>query len=146
MSLPLFSRLAGPRWRDTTAGRLVTDQTGASVIAADLQVHGTVLGTGLIHIAGRVCGDVDVEGQVVVSPGGIVEGDVHARETIVAGAVTGSIVSAERTLVCATATLAGDVITPQLVVQEGARIDGRIDMGAARRGAQTPPQPLVSHR
>jgi len=88
----------------TAAGPAVTmvdrrrpAQGGLSIVAKDLTIAGDLQAAGVIRIEGRVIGNVHAGDQVLISEGGIVEGDVAAREAVVGGRVHGCIQGRKRT-------------------------------------------------
>jgi cytoskeletal protein CcmA (bactofilin family) len=73
-------------------------------------------------------GNLHVSDQVLISEGGIVEGDVVAREVVVAGRVHGCINGEERVEVQTSAVVHGDITTRQLTIQEGGQVNGCVKM------------------
>jgi cytoskeletal protein CcmA (bactofilin family) len=95
-----------------------------------------------VRITGEVSSDEDlvlegqVDGQIVLREGAvtigrdaIVHADVRAARVRVLGAVTGSISATERIEVTTTARVAGSLSADQVVLEEGATFNGRVDMG-----------------
>ena len=81
-------------------------------------------------IAGRVEGDVAVrEHTLVVAPGGRIHGDIVARIVAVHGEVAGSINATGKLEIGATGSVEGDIVTPRLVVMEGATLTGNVGVG-----------------
>ena len=115
-------------------------EAGLSVIAAGTRVEGTFDTDGVLKIEGSVVGQLRAEKQILVARGGTVEGDLHTGEAVVGGHVTGAIYADVRVEVQANATVQGDIATPQIVVQEGGEVNGRLQMGPANaaRSAVTP--------
>ncbi len=111
------------------------DQT-VSFIGSGMQIVGSLDSPGVIRVEGAVLGNVNAAGQVLVAHGGKVDGDVHAREVVLDGEVTGSIV-AQRVEVQASAVIHGDITTPKLMIHEGAMLDVDVVPHAsiAQRGA-----------
>ena len=107
-------------------------QPGLSVIAADMSIEGELRSTGVIRILGKVNGNLHVDGQVIVAQGGLVQGDIHAREAVIASEVQGSIVGDERVELLATALVRGDLTAPKLQVQEGGQVVGRLRVGGSQ--------------
>jgi cytoskeletal protein CcmA (bactofilin family) len=105
-----------------------TDQIPLSIIAKDLTITGDLDSEGVVKIEGRVKGTVRAESQVLVSPGALIEGDLHTKEAIIAGEVRGSIMAAERTELQASAVVVGDIHTQRIAVLEGARVSGEVKM------------------
>jgi cytoskeletal protein CcmA (bactofilin family) len=55
-------------------------------------------------------------------------GDVHAREVIVGGTLTGSIYATDRIELQPTAVVTGDITAQLVLVQEGGVVNGRVQM------------------
>lgn len=100
-----------------------------SIIAAGMTVRGDIESNGIVKVEGAVDGHVQARHQVLVARGGIVHGDIDAREAIVGGMVNGSIRVAERVEVQAGATVVGDITTRRIAVAEGGTLNGQIRMG-----------------
>ncbi len=98
------------------------DQT-ATYIGSDAAVEGTVRGRGLLRIEGRVSGQVEHEGTVVIGQKAEVRAKLRVKELVVQGYVEGSI-HAERCEIAETARIVGDVRAQRLAVAEGASIHG----------------------
>ena len=83
-------------------------------------------------IEGRVEGRVELKNHhLTVGPNGDVQGEIAAKQVTIVGRVSGNVVATERIELCDTGRLEGDLHTPRLLVQEGARVNGKITMSAA---------------
>ena len=86
-----------------------------------------------IRIAGRVEGRVDVDGYTVtLEEGGQLNADVSAAGIAVAGAVTGSLVAERRIELRPSATVEGDIVAPTIRVEDGALVNGKMDIEGSR--------------
>jgi cytoskeletal protein CcmA (bactofilin family) len=113
----------------TERRRIARDgQGGLSIIAKDLTIAGDLQAAGVIRIEGRVIGSVHAGDQVLLSEGGIVEGDIATREAVIGGRVHGCITATDRVELQTTAMVHGDVATPRLLIQEGGRVNGGVKM------------------
>ncbi|NOT08705.1 MAG: polymer-forming cytoskeletal protein [Gemmatimonadales bacterium] len=101
---------------------------GLSIVAKDLTIAGDLQAEGVIRIEGRVVGNVHAGDQVLLSEGGVIEGDVVTREAVIGGRVHGSITGAERVEVQASAVVHGDITTRRLLIQEGGTVNGAVKM------------------
>ncbi len=110
-----------------------TDQIPFSIIASDMTVIGDLETEGVVRVEGRVKGNVRVGAQVLVAQGAVIEGDLHTQEAVIAGQVSGAIHARERVELQATATVAGDIMTPRISIIEGAKITGEVKMDAGGR-------------
>jgi len=115
-----------------------------SVLGVGIEVEGRIKARGDIQIEGRVKGDLSVEGQVSIASGGVVEGDVSADRVIVAGRVDGSIEARESARLVEGAQVDADVNSPRLELEDGATLNGRVDMGGrSKSGKKSEPTKQV---
>ncbi len=100
-----------------------------SIVAADLTVIGELKTDGVIKVDGVVEGNIRAGKQVLISRGGVVKGDVIAKEAIVGGRVEGSIQADERVEIQETSVVHGDIVTLRILVHEGGEVNGNVRMG-----------------
>lgn len=113
--------------------------TGYSLLDSQLTVSGDIDTSGSLRIDGKLQGSIRRADTVVLGVGASMVGDVHAREVIIGGALTGNVFAAERVELQPTAIVTGDLVTQVVLVQEGGVINGRVEMQppAGARGAGT---------
>jgi cytoskeletal protein CcmA (bactofilin family) len=63
-----------------------------------------------------------------VGQGGDIRAEILAKSVIVHGTVTGNVTAREKVEVRETGSIEGDIVTPGLVVTEGAVVSGRVQM------------------
>ena len=120
---------------------------GLSVIAIGMAVKGDIESAGTVKVEGAVDGHVASRNQVLVAKGGIVHGDIDAREAIIGGAVHGSIRTIERVEIQSGAVVNGDITTRRISVSEGGTLNGQIRMGDQAAAQNKPGQlPKVEPR
>lgn len=98
-----------------------------TVIAQGITFTGTIRGEGSVQVEGRLEGEIDLKGSVVVAAGGMVQGPITADAVRVAGDVQGSITAREHLCLERTGGIHGDVTTASLIVENG-RLDGSSTM------------------
>lgn len=109
-----------------TPGR--SEPAGLSIIAAGTIVTGDIRTDGVVKVEGQVVGNVHAKQQVLVARGGSVEGDVRTDQAVIGGTVTGGVVATSRAEIQGSAVVEGDLTTRRLVVLEGGRLNGALDM------------------
>lgn len=92
-----------------------------------------------LYVEGILEGELDCQGKLFVAEGARVAARVSARSVVVAGELEGDVTCIDRFEASPTARISGTLKTPQLVVHEGAQIDGRISMSAETTAAEMPP-------
>ena len=99
-----------------------------SIVAPDMTIVGDLDTEGVVKVEGRVRGTIRAGAQIIVAQGAVIEGDLHAREAVVAGEVHGAIHASERVELQPTAAVSGDITTRRIAVLEGARVSGAVTM------------------
>ena len=80
-------------------------------------------------IEGTVKGSVQIkEATLTIGEPGRVEADIHGARVVVQGTLRGSITASVRIELGATARVDGNLSADQVVIVDGARFNGRIDM------------------
>lgn len=116
-------------------------------IGKSITIKGDLSGNEDLQIDGTVEGRIDLpNNQLTIGPEGRVKAEVHAKSMVVIGHVTGNLSAAERIQVEATGIVDGDVKAPRLVIQEGAMLNGAVEMSGGHgkaSAAAAAPAPLV---
>ncbi len=97
-----------------------------SVIGRETVVRGNVRGAGGLEILGRVEGDVNIEGEVLLGDGAAVRGNISGTQLTIAGAVMGDLRGSESVLVESGARVVGDLLAPRIGIAEGALVRGNV--------------------
>lgn len=99
------------------------------VIRGELEFENT------FRLEGRIEGAVRSNAEFLVGEGGTVEGEVEVARCLVGGTVRGSIRSSQQVVLHATARVWADIHTPALVMEEGAFLEGTVNMEKRDRPA-----------
>jgi cytoskeletal protein CcmA (bactofilin family) len=110
-----------------------------SIIGPGMRVIGDCQTDGTIRIEGSVEGEVNAGKAVVVGKDGVVSGSVTTQDAVVAGRIVGSLVVESRLEVQATSRIEGEVYARRIQLEEGAILNGTVDMGE-RPKAKAKPQ------
>lgn len=125
----------------TSGGTLLLDEpevpeakpvrtTTAWCIGQSVHVKGDLNGREDIRIEGTIEGSVCVEEHsVAIGAHGRIQADVTARSVTVEGQVVGNITADDRVEIAATGSVLGNIRAGRVVLAEGARFKGSIDMG-----------------
>jgi cytoskeletal protein CcmA (bactofilin family) len=114
---------------------------GGTFLGGNIVIEGTITGSEPIRIEGTVRGKVNLASDLLIGTKARVEATVHARNVVVEGKLQGDISADEKVELVASATVDGNIKAPKIIVAEGARFRGSVDMGSSRPketdGAQT---------
>lgn len=107
-----------------------TSQTGGTFIGPNVTLEGTITGSEPIVVEGTVRGNINLQADLRVGTKARVEATVHARNVTVEGKLTGDISADDRVELVSSATVDGNIKAPKIVVAEGAKFRGSVDMGS----------------
>ncbi len=99
---------------------------GYSVVDAHLAIQGDLSTDGTVRVDGRVDGTLHRADTLIVGAGGVVIGNVDAREVIVGGELTGDLVVRGRVEVQKTAIVRGDIRAAAVALEEGGTVHGHV--------------------
>jgi len=100
----------------------------ACIISNGNQVRGTLSGSGDLVVEGRVEGHITLDANVTVEQNGIVVADLKTQDLTVHGQVTGNTEATDRISIYNGAVYSGDLKAPRIVIEDGARFRGTIEM------------------
>ncbi|TVR66570.1 MAG: polymer-forming cytoskeletal protein [Gemmatimonadales bacterium] len=110
-----------------------------ATIGRSIRIQGDVSGDEDLLIQGTIEGNVTLgDHAVTVGPDGDVRAHIRARIVTVLGQVQGDLTADEQVILEASSRVQGDISAPRVVLQDGARFRGRIDMGDADGGIAAP--------
>lgn len=131
--LPTYQR--PPAYPQTEAvprgSSLAAMDRALSVVAANARWEGTLQTEGSLIIHGQVKGAIRASHDVTIAEGASVDAEISAQNVVVHGTVQGRIEARGRLEIHASGQVIGEVQAPTLVVHEGARLSGKLKMGAA---------------
>jgi cytoskeletal protein CcmA (bactofilin family) len=98
---------------------------GITIITAGCHFKGKLHCKGSSRIAGTIEGELISEGMLVIEQGAVIKAEMNTEEVIVHGSITGSLHARKKVELASTSKFVGDIFTPSLIVEEGAKFDGR---------------------
>lgn len=116
----------------TTPSSPIKSNSIDTLIGEATTIEGNLNLKGNIIIYGKILGNIDASGSINVSPGAEVEGQLSASVVQLGGKVKGDIASTGKVILGEKSFLTGDITTPNLVIKEGAKFEGRCDMSSKK--------------
>ena len=119
--------------------KTVTAPVEQATIGRTLKIKGEISGSEALYIDGVIEGKITMpESRVTIGRNGKVDASITAREVVVMGKVTGNIECSDRVDIRSEGSVAGDVSTSRISVEDGAILKGGIQV---RSGDQKQNQP-----
>ncbi len=124
---------AGRATRENTMEKLVN-------IGQSIQIKGDLSGNEDLTIEGKVEGKILLKDHnLTIGANGKITAEIQAKTVLVIGEIVGNINADDKVEVAATGSMRGDIVAPRVVLADGARFKGSIDMDR-KPGAPTPPK------
>ena len=111
-------------------------KTGTTYFDESSEFSGTLRLQSSACIDGSVEGEIDCERDVTVGPSGRIRAQIHAQSVEIFGEVHGDIQARSEITLHKTARVHGDMTTEGIVIEKGAKVEGRITIGSQ---AELPP-------
>jgi cytoskeletal protein CcmA (bactofilin family) len=102
-----------------------------SYLGPGLQIKGEIIGNEDLRLDGKVEGLVSIGGfRLTVGPNAHLKADLVAREAVISGEVIGNISAFDRIEIMKSASIAGDISTGKIMIEDGANFKGSVEVGS----------------
>jgi len=98
------------------------------LIGSKITIRGQVSGNQDLVVEGRIEGRVSLENRLTVEESGSIEADLEVVDASFKGEVRGDVTASRSAVLHPTARVIGNIRAPRLVIEEGARFSGSVDM------------------
>lgn len=103
--------------------REIDDNKITGFFDKETEFKGDLRFKGSFRIDGRFKGKIDSDSILIVGENGKVEADIKASYLIINGEIKGHVQATEKIEINSTGRIIGTIITPKLVVEEGAYLE-----------------------
>ena len=111
-----------------------------SIVGPGMRIVGDCDAEGAIRVEGTVQGNIRAGKAVVVGKDGVVDGDIYTQDAVIAGTVKGVLRAESRLEVQASSRIEGEIIAARMQLEEGAILNGSVQMGNEAENKTRSPQ------
>lgn len=112
---------------------------GSTVIGKSVVIRGDLSGNEDLYMDGDIEGTITLsESQLTIGPNARVRADIHVRDIVVFGHLTGNVTAAGRVDLRQSAIVSGDIVAGRLSIEESALLKGRVELKAAAETKSAP--------
>jgi len=102
-----------------------------AIIGPSISIKGTLSGKEDLIIQGRVEGKIDLKkNNITVDKSGRIKGDIYGKSITIEGEVEGNLFGEKKIVLQPSGVVRGDMRSPAVHLEEGAKFKGNIDMEA----------------
>ena len=103
--------------------------TEATILGPTLEIEGEIEGDEDLVIQGRVQGNIKSRKSLTVDGSGHVEATIVTNSMVVSGRLNGNVEASDKVEIRKEGTMVGDIKAPRVVIADGAKFKGNIEMG-----------------
>lgn len=113
-------------------------------IGKSICIKGELSGNEDLTIEGTVEGKVSLKDHnLVVGATGKIQAEIHAKAVTIQGEVHGNVHAEDRIELATSGTVKGDLVAPRIVIADGARFKGTVDMDKGGVKPNLGPRPVM---
>lgn len=97
-------------------------------IGSQIMIRGNLTGGEDLVVEGRIEGTIRLSNHLTVEAGGVVEADLEVEDLTANGTIRGDIQASRSITINAGARIVGNISAPRIIIEDGARFKGRVEM------------------
>ncbi len=101
---------------------------GPCVIGREITIRGNLTGNEDLVVEGRIEGTITLGNHLTIEKSGVVEADVEVEDLTINGELNGDMAAHASVTINADAKVVGNIRAPRVIIEDGARFKGNIDM------------------
>jgi cytoskeletal protein CcmA (bactofilin family) len=113
-----------------------------TIIGSTIVIRGKLKSDEDLVVEGRIEAEITSTKALVIENSGIVKANMQVKSARVSGVVVGNITAESKVEIAPDGRVVGDILTPKLVIRDGAAFRGRIDMPDFDAPRVKVPEPL----
>jgi len=105
--------------------------TPQSIISNDIEITGTIKGTGSVRIDGKLEGELHCGGDAVIGKTAQIKGNLVVNSVSIEGSIQGNVTAKDRIEMKSSARVNGDIRAKRLSVEDGVTFIGRSEVNSS---------------
>ncbi|ADL08976.1 bactofilin family protein [Thermosediminibacter oceani] len=104
-----------------------------TLLGKGTEFKGTIKASGVLRIEGRIEGEIESSGDIIIAEGGVVNAQIKARNAIVAGELNGNMLLTGKLEIKSSGKVLGDLKVDSITIEDGAVFEGRCEMSREKK-------------
>jgi cytoskeletal protein CcmA (bactofilin family) len=114
-----------------------------NVLNSDVEIKGNVKFAGELTLEGKLEGEVNSDGTLIIGETGTVNGNVSAGTVSVRGKINGNITARDKIEIKSKAEVFGDIRSAKLAIEEGVTFVGKTEVNPNKLAPSAAPRPAT---
>lgn len=124
----------------------MAENVTSTIIGESILINGNLNGEEDLTVLGRVEGTISLTKTLNIEESGIVKANISVRNAIVSGVVVGNITATDSVEITEVGRMVGDIKAPRVIIVDGARYRGAVDMGDMEAPRASGPLPARTEK
>jgi cytoskeletal protein CcmA (bactofilin family) len=124
----------------------MAENVTSTIIGESILINGNLNGEEDLTVLGRVEGTINLTKTLNIEESGIVKANISVRNAIVSGVVVGNITATDSVEITEVGRMVGDIKAPRVIIVDGARYRGAVDMGDMEAPRASGPMPVRAEK
>jgi cytoskeletal protein CcmA (bactofilin family) len=116
-----------------------------SIIAADVEITGTIKSTGAVRIDGKLEGELNCAGDAIVGQTATIKGNLNVNSATIEGTINGNVIAKDRIEMKSSARVTGDIRSKRLSVEDGVTFIGRSEVNPSGTPSPIAAAPVIDN-
>ncbi len=140
----MFNGQRSPTTKAPRKPATARDANAVTILTSGCHFNGKLYCRGATRIAGRIEGQLISEGLLIIEDEAIITAEIKADEVIIQGRVEGRLTATGRVELAGNSQFVGDILTPLLIIREGAQFNGNASMPRREEAASAKGAPRIT--
>ena len=124
----------------------MAENVTSTIIGESILINGNLQGDEDLTVLGRVEGTINLTKTLNIEESGIVKANISVRNAVISGVVVGNITATDSVEITEVGRMVGDIKAPRVIIVDGARYRGAVDMGDMEAPRSSGPLPVRSEK
>src|SRR5512140_2164209 len=124
----------------------MAEQATSTIVGESILINGNLQGDEDLTVLGRVEGSINLTKTLNIEESGIVKANITVRNAIISGVVVGNITASDSVEITEVGRMVGDIKAPRVIIVDGARYRGAVDMGDMEAPRASGPLPARTEK
>ncbi len=107
-----------------------------TVIGNSIFISGNIEGKEDLSVQGRIEGNITLSNTLFLEETGVIKADVSVKNAVISGILVGNIEAEESIEITEIGQMVGDIVAPRVVIRDGAKFRGNIDMTSYKESSE----------
>ncbi len=114
--------------KNLTSSTVTNYTPPVGIIGKGIEIRGSLSGEEALTVEGKITGEIYLSNHLTIEESAEIKANIEVEELTAHGTMEGKIQCSQIAKISSTAIINGELYAPKIIMEEGARFNGRIEM------------------